>query len=134
MTTSLKSTSYHSYSSTDMEGPNDPGQVVTPPASLTSSGIAPAHQFLYLNVTLRAFNVDFLNFSILGFRSCVPLVADRSNTLNSVWQEPSRLWLTGVSDLTAVATLQEFPHGISMGSVLFCLFAVFNLSLFYQYL
>ena len=86
------------------------------------------------NVTLRAFNVDFLNFSILGFRSCVPLVADRSNTLNSVWQEPSRLWLTGVSDLTAVATLQEFPHGISIGSVLFCLFAVFNLSLFYQYL
>ena len=50
MTTSLKSTSYHSYSSTDMEGPNDPGQVVTPPASLTSSGIAPAHQFLYLKV------------------------------------------------------------------------------------
>ena len=86
------------------------------------------------NVTLRAFNVDFLNFSILGFRSCVPLVADRSNTLNSVWQEPSRLRLTGVSDLTAVATLQEFLHGISMGSVLFCLFAVFNLSLLYQYL
>ena len=50
MTTSLKSTSYHSYSSTDMEGPNDPGQVVTPPASLTPSGIAPAHQFLYLKV------------------------------------------------------------------------------------
>ena len=50
MTASLKSTSYHSYSSTDMEGPNDPGQVVTPPASLTSSGIAPAHQFLYLKV------------------------------------------------------------------------------------
>ena len=82
-------------------------------------------------VTLRAFNVDF---PILGFRSCVPLVADRSNTLNSVWQEPSRLRLTGVSDLTDVATLQEFLHGISMESVLFCLFAVFNLSLLYQYL
>ena len=50
MTTSLKSTSYHSYSSTDMEGPNPPGPVETPPASLTSSGIAPAHQFLYLKV------------------------------------------------------------------------------------
>ena len=64
----------------------------------------------------------------------MPLVADKSNTLNSVWQEPSRLRLTGVSDLTAVATLQEFLHGISMGSVLFGLFAVFNLSLLYQYL
>ena len=94
----------------------------------------PWRALLWPYVTLRAFNVDFLNFSILGFRSCVPLVADRSNTLNSAWQEPSRLWLVGVSDLTAVATLQEFPHGISMGSVLFCLFAVFNLSLFYQYL
>ena len=82
-------------------------------------------------VTLRAFNVDF---SILGFRSCVPLVADRSNALNSDWQEPSRLWLTGVSDLTAVATLQEFLHGISMGSVLFCLLAVLKLSLLDQYL
>ena len=82
-------------------------------------------------VTLRAFNVDF---SILGFRSCVPLVADRSNALNSDWQEPSRLRLTGVSDLTAVATLQEFLHGISMGLVLFCLFAVLKLSLLYQYL
>ena len=87
-----------------------------------------------VSVTLRAFNVDFLNFSILGFRSCVPLVADGSNALNSVWQEPSRLRLTGVSDLTAMATLQEFLHGISMGSVLFCLFAVLKLSLLYQYL
>ena len=83
------------------------------------------------NVTLRAFNIDF---SILGFRSCVPLVADRSNTLNSDWQEPSRLRLTGVSDLAAMATLQEFLHCISMELVLFCLFAVFNLSLLYQYL
>ena len=83
---------------------------------------------------MREFNVDFLDFSILGFRSCVPLVADRSNTLNSDWQEPSRLRLTGVSDLTDVATLQEFLHGISMGSVLFCLFAVLKLSLLYQYL
>ena len=86
---------------------------------------------LLLVVTLRAFNVDF---SILGFRSCVPLVADRSNTLNSDWQEPSRLRLTGVSDLAAMATLQEFLHCISMELVLFCLFAVFNLSLLYQYL
>ena len=81
--------------------------------------------------TGKCFNVDF---SILGFRSCVPLVADRSNTLNSVWQEPSRLRLTGVSDLAAMATLQEFLHCIYMGLVLFCLFAVFNLSLLYQYL
>ena len=83
---------------------------------------------------MRAFNGDFLDFSILGFRSCVLLVADRSNALNSDWQEPSRLRLTGVSDLTAMATLQEFLHGISMGSVLFCLFAVLKLSLLYQYL
>ena len=49
MSTSPVSTSFHSYSSTDMEGPGNPGSVVTPPAS-TESGIAPAHQFLYLKV------------------------------------------------------------------------------------
>ena len=65
---------------------------------------------------------------------CVPLVADRSNALNSYWQEPSRLRQPGVSDLAAVAILQEFLHGISMGLVLFCLFAALNLSLLGPYL
>ena len=65
---------------------------------------------------------------------CVPLVADRSNTLNSYRQEPSRLRQPGVSDLAAVAILQEFLHGISMGLVLFCLFAALNLSLLGPYL
>ena len=64
----------------------------------------------------------------------MPFVADRSNALNSDWQEPSRLWHPGVSDLTAVAILQEFLHGISMGLVLFCLFAALDLSLLCQYL
>ena len=41
----------------------------------------------HLSVTLRAFQ---RSFSTLGFRSCVPLVADRSNALNSYWQDPSR--------------------------------------------
>ena len=49
MSTSPVSKSFHSYSSTDMEGPGNPGNVVTPPTS-TESGIAPAHQFLYLKV------------------------------------------------------------------------------------
>ena len=46
---SPQSTSYHSYSSTDMDGPGNPGNIDTPPAS-TESGISPAHQFLYLKV------------------------------------------------------------------------------------
>ena len=46
---SPQSTSYHSYSSTDMDGPGKPGNIDTPPAS-TESGISPAHQFLYLKV------------------------------------------------------------------------------------
>ena len=46
---SPQSTSYHSYSSTDMDGPGIPGSIDTPPAS-TDSGISPAHQFLYLKV------------------------------------------------------------------------------------
>ena len=46
---SPQSTSYHSYSSTDMDGPTNPGNIDTPPAS-TESGISPAHQFLYLKV------------------------------------------------------------------------------------
>ena len=46
---SPQSTSYHSYSSTDMDGPGNPGNIHTPPAS-TESGISPAHQFLYLKV------------------------------------------------------------------------------------
>ena len=50
MSTSPISTSYHSYSSTDMEGPGNPGSVVIPPPASTESGIAPAHQFLYLKV------------------------------------------------------------------------------------
>ena len=75
------------------------------------------------------------SFFILGFRGvCVPLVADRFNALNSDWQEPSRLRQPGVSDLAAVAILQEFLHGISMGLVLFCLFAALNLSLLGPYL
>ena len=45
----------------------------------------------------------------------VPLVADRSNALNSYWQEPSRLRQPGVSDLAAVAILQEFLHVIYNG-------------------
>ena len=73
-------------------------------------------------------------FSILGFRTCVPLVADRSHTLNSDWQEPSRLRHPGVSDLAAVAILQEFLHVICMELVLFCQYAVLNRSLLYQYL
>ena len=46
---SPQSTSYHSYSSTDIDGPGNPGNIDTPPAS-TESGISPAHQFLYLKV------------------------------------------------------------------------------------
>ena len=46
---SPKSTPYHSYSSTDMDGPGNPRNIDTPPAS-TASGISPAHQFLYLKV------------------------------------------------------------------------------------
>ena len=49
MSNSPQSTSYHSYSSTDMEGPGHPGEVLTPPRS-SETGIAPAHQFLYLKV------------------------------------------------------------------------------------
>ena len=49
MSNSPQSTSYHSYSSTDMEGPGHPGEVLTPPHS-SETGIAPAHQFLYLKV------------------------------------------------------------------------------------
>ena len=45
---------------------------------------------------LEAFNIDFLIFLKLGFRSCLPLMADRSNTLNSEWQKPSRLQQAGV--------------------------------------
>ena len=59
----------------------------------------------------------------------MPLVADRSNTLNSDWQEPSRLRYPGVADLAAVATLQEFLHVISMELVLFCQYAVLSRSL-----
>ena len=44
-----QSKSYHSYSSTDIDGPGNPGNINTPPAS-TESGISPAHQFLYLKV------------------------------------------------------------------------------------
>ena len=46
---SPQSTSYHSYSSTDMDGPGNPGNINTPPAS-TENGISHAHQFLYLKV------------------------------------------------------------------------------------
>ena len=49
MSNSPQSTSYHSYSSTDMEGPDHQGEVLTPPNS-SETGIAPAHQFLYLKV------------------------------------------------------------------------------------
>ena len=49
MSNSPQSTSYHSYSSTDMEGPGHPGEVLTPLRS-SETGIAPAHQFLYLKV------------------------------------------------------------------------------------
>ena len=49
MSISPISTSYHSYSSTDMEGPGNLGNVTTPQLS-TESSIAPAHQFLYLKV------------------------------------------------------------------------------------
>ena len=34
-----------------------------------------------VNVTLKGFNVDFLVLLKLGFRSCLPLMANRSNTL-----------------------------------------------------
>ena len=64
----------------------------------------------------------------------MPLVADRSNALNSYWQDPSRLRQPGVSDLTAAAILQEFLHVICMGLVLFCLFAALCLSLLGPYL
>ena len=40
--------SFHSYNSADMEGPEDPGDVVTPEQK--SSGVAPTKQFLYLQV------------------------------------------------------------------------------------
>ena len=40
--------SFHSYNSADMEGPEDPGDVVTPEQKL--SGVAPSNQFLYLQV------------------------------------------------------------------------------------
>ena len=48
MSNSPQSTSYHSYS-TDMEAPCHPGDIPTPPNS-SETGIAPAHQFLYLKV------------------------------------------------------------------------------------
>ena len=64
----------------------------------------------------------------------VALAADRSNTLNSDWQEPSRLRHPGVADLAAVAILQEFLHVISMELVLFCQYVVLNRSLLCQYL
>ena len=82
----------------------------------------------------RFFLLMFFSLQPLFTASLCNVEGIQSNALNSDWQEPSRLRLTGVSDLTAVATLQEFLHGISMGSVLFCLFAVLNLSLLYQYL
>ena len=40
--------SFHSYNSADMEGPEDPGDVVTPEQK--PSGVAPSNQFLYLQV------------------------------------------------------------------------------------
>ena len=40
--------SFHSYNSADMEGPEDPGDVVTPEQK--PSGVAPSSQFLYLQV------------------------------------------------------------------------------------
>ena len=49
MSISPLSTSYHSYSSADMEGPGNPENPITPPVS-TDSGVSPDHQFLYLKV------------------------------------------------------------------------------------
>ena len=43
MSNSPQSTSYHSYSSTDMEGPGHQGEVLSPSNS-SETGIAPAHQ------------------------------------------------------------------------------------------
>ena len=40
--------SFHSYSSADMEGPEDPGDVVTPEQKPSSA--ATSNQFLYLQV------------------------------------------------------------------------------------
>ena len=40
--------SFHSHNSADMEGPEDPGDVVTPEQK--PSGVAPTSQFLYLQV------------------------------------------------------------------------------------
>ena len=48
MSTLHPTPSFHSYNSADMEGPEDPGDVVTPEQK--PSGVAPSNQFLYLQV------------------------------------------------------------------------------------
>ena len=77
----------------------------------------------------------FLFFQYKGSGSGVPFMADRIQHPEFILaRNQVGCGLAGVLDLTAMATLQEFLHGISMGLVLFCLFVVFNLSLLYQYL
>ena len=47
MNSSHRSTSFHSYSSS-MEGPDNPGNIVT--SDQVPSGLTPPHQYLYLQV------------------------------------------------------------------------------------
>ena len=108
MSTSPVSTSFHSYSGTDMEGPDHPGSVVTPPAS-TESGIAPAHQFLYLKVM---FAKDVIAGMFITQHMVGPTVRDRP-------EAPLNVML--LSECEAVLELSESAdietHMISLTAV-----------------
>ena len=85
---SPQSTSYHSYSSIDMDGPNNPGNIDTPPAS-TESGISPAHQFLYLkvkgaygiNLSSALFAKDVIAGMFISQHMVGPMARDRPEPL-----------------------------------------------------
>ena len=69
--------------------------------------------WLHAFVTLKGFNVDFLVLLKLGFRSCLPLMANRSNTL--------KFRMAGIKQVAASRGVRFDRYGNSTG-VSPCLF------------